>query len=209
MRAGTAEFRHAGRAGRSAVGPRPSGRPEKTYGRLDILCNIAGISGRDPQDETSRPALTAGPRLADQNARAVEPSHGDQCHRRFSWEPRPSVPGHAARPAAARSSTSPRSAASSAHMPTPPIMPRKGAVRIFSKAAAIQYAPDKIRVNSVHPGFCRHADDRCRGHSNPEVARKASGSNAAGPLSEHPPTSPPAASTLRRTTLRGSPAASS
>ena len=29
----------------------------------------------------------------------------------------------------------------------------KGAVRIFSKAAAIQYAKDRIRVNSVHPGF--------------------------------------------------------
>lgn len=29
----------------------------------------------------------------------------------------------------------------------------KGAVRILSKAAAIQYAKDNIRVNSVHPGF--------------------------------------------------------
>lgn len=29
----------------------------------------------------------------------------------------------------------------------------KGAVRIFTKAAAIQYASDKIRVNSVHPGY--------------------------------------------------------
>jgi len=29
----------------------------------------------------------------------------------------------------------------------------KGAVRIFTKAAAIQYAKDKIRVNSVHPGY--------------------------------------------------------
>ncbi len=29
----------------------------------------------------------------------------------------------------------------------------KGAIRIFSKAAAVQYAPDNIRVNSVHPGF--------------------------------------------------------
>ena len=29
----------------------------------------------------------------------------------------------------------------------------KGAVRIFTKATAIQYAGDGIRVNSVHPGF--------------------------------------------------------
>ena len=31
----------------------------------------------------------------------------------------------------------------------------KGAIRLFSKAAAIQYAPDGIRVNSIHPGFMR------------------------------------------------------
>jgi len=29
----------------------------------------------------------------------------------------------------------------------------KGAVRIFTKAAAVQYSSDNIRVNSVHPGF--------------------------------------------------------
>ena len=31
----------------------------------------------------------------------------------------------------------------------------KGAIRIFTKAAAIQYASDGIRINSVHPGFMR------------------------------------------------------
>jgi NAD(P)-dependent dehydrogenase (short-subunit alcohol dehydrogenase family) len=29
----------------------------------------------------------------------------------------------------------------------------KGAARLFSKAAAVQYGKDSIRVNSVHPGF--------------------------------------------------------
>ena len=31
----------------------------------------------------------------------------------------------------------------------------KGAIRIFTKATAIQYAQDGIRANSVHPGFIR------------------------------------------------------
>ena len=29
----------------------------------------------------------------------------------------------------------------------------KGAIRLFTKPAAIQYAKENIRVNSVHPGF--------------------------------------------------------
>ena len=43
----------------------------------------------------------------------------------------------------------------------------KGAIRIFTKAAAIQYAPDNIRVNSIHPGFMRTPMTRPR-YEDPE-----------------------------------------
>ena len=35
----------------------------------------------------------------------------------------------------------------------PPYHASKGAVRLMSKTDAMIYAPDRIRVNSVHPGF--------------------------------------------------------
>ena len=44
----------------------------------------------------------------------------------------------------------------------------KGAVRILTKAAAIQYAADNIRVNSVHPGFVDSPMTAAR-HALPEV----------------------------------------
>jgi NAD(P)-dependent dehydrogenase (short-subunit alcohol dehydrogenase family) len=36
---------------------------------------------------------------------------------------------------------------------SPPYHASKGAVRLMSKTDALLYAPDRIRVNSVHPGF--------------------------------------------------------
>lgn len=37
----------------------------------------------------------------------------------------------------------------------PPYHASKGAVRLMSKTDALLYAPDNIRVNSIHPGFIR------------------------------------------------------
>jgi NAD(P)-dependent dehydrogenase (short-subunit alcohol dehydrogenase family) len=141
---------------------------EKTWGRVDILCNIAGISGRDPKLNIQT-GHTAGPRLADQTLE------------HWNWVMEINSTGvflgtKAAVPAMQRAGGGSiinissicgiiGSHANAAYHAS------KGAVRIFSKAAAIQYAPDKIRVNSVHPGFV-DTPMTVPGHSNPEVARK-------------------------------------
>ena len=44
----------------------------------------------------------------------------------------------------------------------------KGAVRIFNKSIAIQYAPENIRANSVHPGFVDSPMTRVH-HDDPNI----------------------------------------
>ncbi|MCH7842386.1 MAG: SDR family oxidoreductase, partial [Chloroflexi bacterium] len=44
----------------------------------------------------------------------------------------------------------------------------KGAVRIFNKTTAIQYASENIRANSVHPGFIDTPMTRAH-HDNPNI----------------------------------------
>jgi NAD(P)-dependent dehydrogenase (short-subunit alcohol dehydrogenase family) len=140
---------------------------EQVYGRLDILCNIAGISGRDPKMNI-QPGPTAGPRLAEQSLE------------HWNWVMGINATGvflgtKAAIPAMQRVGGGSiinissicgiiGSHANAAYHAS------KGAVRMFSKAAAIQYAADKIRVNSVHPGFVDTPMTR-PGHANPEVAK--------------------------------------
>ena len=141
---------------------------EKSYGRLDILCNIAGISGRDPKLNIQT-SVTAGPRLAEQTL--------EQWNRVMEINATGVFLGtKAAIPAMQRAGGGSivnissicgivGSHANAAYHAS------KGAVRIFSKAAAIQYAPDKIRVNSVHPGFVDTPMTK-PGHSNPDVAQQ-------------------------------------
>ena len=143
-------------------------RTEKSFGRLDILCNIAGISGRDPKLNIQS-SLTAGPRLAEQTLEQWNLVMDINATAVF-------LGTKAAIPAMQRAGGGSiinissicgivGSHANAAYHAS------KGAVRIFSKAAAIQYAPDRIRVNSVHPGFVDTPMTK-PGHSNPDVARK-------------------------------------
>ena len=107
------------------------------YGKLDILVNNAGISGRNTVEETS---VELWDRVMAVNAKGVflgtklaipemrKAGGGSIINLSSIW----GLVG-------SDSSTAYHSA--------------KGAVRIFTKAAAVQYAKEGIRVNSVHPGF--------------------------------------------------------
>lgn len=57
----------------------------------------------------------------------------------------------------------------------PPYHASKGAVRLMSKTDALMYAPDKIRVNSVHPAFIwtPMVENYLNSLPNPEEAKKA------------------------------------
>ena len=141
---------------------------EKTWGKVDILANIAGISGRDPamNIQTSH---TAGPRLAEQTLaswnRVMEVNAtGTFLGTRAVIEPMRRIRGGSVINISSICGIVGSHANAAYHA-------SKGAVRLFSKAAAIQYAPDKIRVNSIHPGFV-DTPMTAPGHSNPDIAQK-------------------------------------
>ncbi|MDP6549315.1 MAG: glucose 1-dehydrogenase [Dehalococcoidia bacterium] len=110
---------------------------EATYGRLDILVNNAGISiGTRPIEETS---------LADWEAMQGVNSTGVFLGTKYS------IP--ALRRSGGGSIVNISSAAGLVGIGrSAGYTASKGAVRLFTKATAIQHAKENIRCNSVHPG---------------------------------------------------------
>jgi NAD(P)-dependent dehydrogenase (short-subunit alcohol dehydrogenase family) len=109
-----------------------------TYGRLDILVNNAGISGSSVGDVD---ALEGWQKLLTVNAASVflGTKHAAAAmipNGRGSIVNISSIMGFIG-----NAESHPGYAAS------------KGAVRLYTKAAAAKYGPSGIRVNSVHPGY--------------------------------------------------------
>jgi len=108
------------------------------FGKLDILVNNAGISGTFDPDTMS---TTAWDTLMNVNAKGVflGMKHAIPAMRQAGGGAIVNI-----------SSISGFVGQSTVHMA---YNASKGAVRIMTKSAAVQYAQDGIRVNSVHPGI--------------------------------------------------------
>jgi NAD(P)-dependent dehydrogenase (short-subunit alcohol dehydrogenase family) len=108
------------------------------YGKLDILVNNAGISGTYQPDTLSTEAWD---RIMSINARGVFLGMKHAI---------PEMQRHGGGSIVNISSISGFAGQDGIHMA---YNASKGAVRIMTKSAAVQYAKDGIRVNSVHPGI--------------------------------------------------------
>ena len=111
---------------------------EREFGKVDILVNNAGISGTYTSDLASSEAWD---RVMDINAKGVflGMKHVHPAMQRAGGGAIVNI-----------SSISGFTGQLGVHMA---YNASKGAVRIMTKTAAVQWARDGIRVNSVHPGF--------------------------------------------------------
>src|SRR5215510_3603029 len=107
------------------------------YGKIDILINNAGVSGSDPD----RLSLETWDRQMSINAKGV------------FLGMRAVIPVMQKAKRGAIVNTSSISGIVGQVFVHPGYNAAKGAVRAMTKAAAVQYARDNIRVNSVHPGM--------------------------------------------------------
>jgi NAD(P)-dependent dehydrogenase (short-subunit alcohol dehydrogenase family) len=123
---------------------------ERKFGKVDVLGNIAGISGR-PAGVTVATGTITGVELKDQTLeswnRIMEVNSTGVFLGTKSIIPAMQRAGGGSIINISSICGIIGSFANAAYHAS------KGAVRIFSKSAAIQYAKDQIRVNSIHPGF--------------------------------------------------------
>lgn len=107
------------------------------YGKLDVLVNNAGVSARGSIEETS---VDDWDRVMDINAKGV------------FLGTRSAIPEMRKAGGGSIINISSQLGLVGMGESSPQYQASKGAVRIFSKSAAIQYAAEGIRINSVHPG---------------------------------------------------------
>ena len=107
------------------------------FGKLDILVNNAGISARGNVEETSEAEWT---RTMDINVK------GAFLGTKQAIPMMRAVGGGSIINISSGAGIAPQPGTSGAYAAS------KGAVRIFTKSTAIQYARENIRCNSVHPG---------------------------------------------------------
>ena len=129
---------------------------EREFGKLDILVNNAGISGTYTSDLTSTEAWD---RVMGINAKGV------------FLGMKHAVPALQRAGGGAIVNISSISGFAGQHGVHMAYNASKGAVRIMTKTAAVQWAADGIRVNSVHPGFMP-AMRTSVGSANPEWRSK-------------------------------------
>jgi NAD(P)-dependent dehydrogenase (short-subunit alcohol dehydrogenase family) len=129
---------------------------EREFGKLDILVNNAGISGTYTSDLTSTDAWD---KVMSINAKGV------------FLGMKHAVPALQRAGGGAIVNISSISGFAGQHGVHMAYNASKGAVRIMTKTAAVQWAADGIRVNSVHPGFMP-AMRTSVGSANPEWRAK-------------------------------------
>lgn len=107
------------------------------YGKLDVLVNNAGVSARGSIEETT---VADWDWVMDINAKGV------------FLGTRQAIPEMRKAGGGSIVNISSQLGLVGMNESSPQYQSSKGAVRLFTKSAAIQYATEGIRVNSVHPG---------------------------------------------------------
>lgn len=110
---------------------------EARFGKLDVLVNNAGIGGAGRVEETT---LEAWNRVMTVNATGV------------FLGTRAAIPAMRAAGGGSIVNISSQLGLVGVETSSPQYQASKGAVRLLTKATAIQYARERIRANSVHPG---------------------------------------------------------